>query len=147
MSFRDRVRRFVRTLSWPELLIALVVTPLGVLAFFDAGPEARSPRVFALLQNLELRSLDLRFQMRGVRPHDPHISIVGIDETTLHRMGTFPIPRDAYARLIERLSASGARIIVFDETFPTPEKNSAVEALKELQTEIGPRADPTLGAR
>jgi len=155
VSFRKRLRQFVRSRifgsrkTWfavrrAELLIALVVTLLGVLAFFDAGPEEKSPRVFALLQNLELRSLDLRFQLRGVRPHDPHISIVGIDETTLHRMGTFPIPRDAYATLIERLAASGARIIVFDETFPTPEKNSAVEALKELQGEIGPRADPKI---
>jgi len=144
LSFHDRVRRFFRTLSWAELLIALVVTPLGALAFFDAGPGAKSPRVFALLQNLELRSLDLRFQIRGVRPHDPHISIVGLDETTLHRMGTFPIPRDAYARLIQQLFARGARIIVFDETFPTPEKNSGVEALKELQAEIGPRADPRI---
>jgi len=138
------VRRFVRTLDWAELLIALVVTPLGVLAFFDAGPGARSPRVFALLQSLELRSLDLRFQIRGVRPHDPRISIVGLDETTLHRIGAFPIPRDAYARLIERLSAGGARIIAFDADFPTPEKNSAVEALKELQAEIGPHADPRI---
>jgi adenylate cyclase len=129
------------------LLIALAVTLLGVVAFFDAGPEARSPRIFALLQNLELRSLDLRFQLRGVRPHDPRISIVGLDETTLHRMGTFPIPRNAYASLIERLSASGARIIVFDETFPTPEKNSAVEALKELQAEIGPNPGPKIVER
>lgn len=144
LAFRDRPRQLSLAFRQPELLIALVVTLLGVMAFFDAEPEARTPRVFALLQNLELRSLDLRFQLRGTRPHDPHISIVGIDETTLHRMGTFPIPRNAYARLIERLSASGARIIVFDETFPTPEKNSAVEALKELQTEIGPRADPKI---
>ena len=159
MSLRDKLRQpspaFRRgpqqTQFWlagvvrrPELLIALVVTLLGVLAFFDAGPEVRSPKVLALLQNLELRSLDLRFQVRGTRPHDPHISIVGIDETTLHRMGTFPIPRDAYARLIERLAASGARIIVFDETFPTPEKNSAVEALRELQTEIGRSAGPKI---
>ncbi|MFI5107242.1 MAG: CHASE2 domain-containing protein [Terriglobales bacterium] len=147
MPFRDRLRQFVRVLRRPELLIALAVTLLGVVAFFDAGPEARSPRIFALLQNLELRSLDLRFQLRGVRPHDPHISIVGLDETTLHRMGTFPIPRNAYASLIERLSASGARIIVFDETFPTPEKNSAVEALKELQAEIGPNAGPKIVER
>jgi adenylate cyclase len=131
----------------PELLIALVVTLLGVMACFDAGPEARSPRIFALLQNLELRSLDLRFQLRGPRPHDPRIAIVGLDETTLHQMGTFPIPRNAYARLIERLSAGGARMIVFDETFPTPEKNSAVEALEELKAEIGPGADPKIVER
>jgi adenylate cyclase len=147
LPFRDRLRQFVRALRRPELLIALAVTLLGVVAFFDAGPEARSPRIFALLQNLELRSLDLRFQLRGVRPHDPRISIVGLDETTLHRMGTFPIPRNAYASLIERLSASGARIIVFDETFPTPEKNSAVEALKELQAEIGPNPGPKIVER
>ncbi len=142
LPFRDRLRQLVRVLRRPELLIALAVTLLGVVAFFDAGPEARSPRIFSLLQNLELRSLDLRFQLRRNRPLDPHVAIVGIDETTLHRIGTFPIPRNAYASLIERLSASGARIIVFDETFPTPEKNSAVEALKELQAEIGSVAGP-----
>src|SRR5271166_5148294 len=97
LPFRDRLRAFVLVLRRPELLIALAVTLLGVVAFFDAGPEARSPRIFSLLQNLELRSLDLRFQLRRNRQRDPRISIIGLDETTLYRLGTFPIPRNAYA--------------------------------------------------
>lgn len=91
----------------------------------------------SLLQTVELRSLDTRFKMRGPRPHDPRIVIVAIDENTLRKLGAFPVARDAYGRLIDRLHAGGVRIIAFDADFPTPEKNAALEALKSLQAEMG----------
>jgi len=122
------------------MVIAAFTTILGLIAFFFAGPEARVHKGFSFIQNLELRSLDLRFQLRGPRPHDPRISIIGIDENTLRRVGSYPIARNQYARLIDRLREAGARVVAFDVTFPSPEKNSGLEALRALEKRVGEQA-------
>src|SRR4029077_11158679 len=99
---------------------------------------------FLVLQDVEVRTLDLRFALRGTRPHDDRIVIVGIDERTLQKLGSFPLPRKSYARLVQSLADAGARVIAFDATFPTPESNSGLEALRKVQAEIGPGASPFL---
>ncbi|MGH9533116.1 MAG: CHASE2 domain-containing protein, partial [Terriglobales bacterium] len=120
-----------------SLFISFAVTLAGLVVFAYSGIGGHPAPGFAFVQNIELRSLDARFNLRGKRATDPAIVIVDIDEKTLQREGAFPISRSAYARLIGRLHASGARIIAFDVTFPTPEKNSAVEVLEELRG-VGP---------
>jgi adenylate cyclase len=121
-----------------SLLISCAVTVAGLVVFTYSDIQGHPASGFAFVQNIELRSLDARFNLRGKRAPDPRIVIVDIDEKTLQREGAFPISRSAYARLIDRLHASGARIVAFDVTFPTPEKNSAVEVLEELRSGVGP---------
>ena len=144
-SSRARFRLFpVRRL---DLAIALLVTVAGLTLFAFVGIDRHSGAGFSFVRNIELRSLDARFALRGSRPHDSRIVIVDIDEKTLQRVGSFPIARSAYASLIDRLSAGGARVISFDVAFPTPEKNSAVTALKQLNTELAPVASPAITGR
>ena len=125
-----------------DFLLALLITAAGlaVYSFVNVGGSSRAG--FTFLQNIELRSLDMRFQARGKRPVDPRIVIVGLDEKTLRQVGSFPIGRNHYAKLVDRLSAGGASIVGFDFDFPTPERNSAVEALKKLQAETGRQLTP-----
>src|SRR5512132_1736712 len=87
-----------------DLMISLAVTliALGVYAYVATGATTRS--VLSFIQNVELRSLDARFRMRGTRPHDDRVVIVGIDEKTLHSVGSWPISRSAYAQLVDKLS-------------------------------------------
>jgi adenylate cyclase len=91
---------------------------------------------------VELRSLDARFVVRGARPQDPRIVIVGIDEQTLQRIRAFPLPRSSYASLVKQLSAGGARVIAFDATFPTPESQPTLDALQRLQQDVASSAPP-----
>ena len=130
-----------------DLVLGLVVTFAGLALFSFVGINDTSHAGFAFVQNIEQRSLDLRFGLRGARPHDNRIVIVGIDERTLQKIGSFPFPRDSYALLVNRLTADGARVIAFDVTFPTPETNSAAGALDRLQRELGPAAPPAVIAR
>jgi adenylate cyclase len=127
-----------------DLLLGVLVTLAGLVlyAFSGIGDDPRAG--FAFLENIEQRSLDLRFGLRGVRPHDDRIVIVGIDEQTLQKIGSFPFPRGRYADLVRRLSADGARVIAFDVTFPTPESNSAIGALQRLESELGRAASPAV---
>ncbi|HYN16386.1 MAG TPA: adenylate/guanylate cyclase domain-containing protein, partial [Terriglobales bacterium] len=120
-----------------DLLISVVVTLAGLLVFWRVTLGVASRGALSLLETVELRSLDVRSKMRGARARDPRIVIVAIDENTLRKLGAFPVARDAYARLIDRLHAGGARTIAFDLDFPTPEKNAALDALKRLQAEMG----------
>jgi adenylate cyclase len=123
-----------------DLALAIVVTIAGVwlFAYFGYGADTRAG--IAFLQSIEQSSLDMRFGMRGQRPHDDRIVIVGIDERTLQEIGSFPLPRTAYATLVDQLSAGGAKVIAFDATFPTPETNGGKETLERLQTELGASA-------
>jgi len=130
-----------------DLALAIIITLLGVVAyaFTEIGGNTRA--AFSFLHNIELRSLDARFRARGPRPADERIVIVGIDEKTLQKVGAWPVPRDAYGALVERLAAGGAKVVAFDVAFPVPEKNSAVEALKRLETELAGQAPEKVLAR
>lgn len=125
-----------------DIALAILITAAGLVVFAFAGIGASRKAGFLFLQNVEQRLLDMRFEIRGQRPHDDRIVVVGIDERTLQKVGSFPLPRQTYATLAERLSAGGARVIAFDATFPTPETNSATQALHRLQNELG-RSAPT----
>jgi adenylate cyclase len=141
--WRERLRGFA--LDHVDLGLGVLVTLLGLILFRFSGIGAIDSRAgFAFLQSIEQSSLDLRFEMRGTRPHDDRIVIVGIDEQTLQKIDSFPLPRKNYATLINKLSAGGARVIAFDVTFPTPESNSGGEALRQLQAQLGASASPAL---
>jgi len=73
-------------------------------------------------ENLELKSYDLRFVLRGVQPVDETgIAIVAIDELSfLDLPDAWPFPRSYYAKLIDNLTRAGAKLIVFDVTFTEP---------------------------
>src|ERR1700716_1757680 len=75
-----------------DLALAVLVTLLGVLlySFVVYGKSGKAGLIF--INNVELRSLDARFRLRGPRPHDERIVIVGIDEKTLEKVGAWPIP-------------------------------------------------------
>ncbi len=66
-----------------DLALALLVTLAGLILFAFAGIGGSTRAGFLFLQNIEQRSLDMRFAARGERPHDERIVIVGIDEKTL----------------------------------------------------------------
>lgn len=119
-----------------DMGIAAVVTlaSLALYAWVVTGWQTNS--VLSFLENIEVRSLDARFRARGPRPIDDRIIIVGLDEKTLQRVGSFPIARNAYAKAVDNIAKGGARVIGFDFDFPTPEKNSAMEALKQLESEF-----------
>ena len=57
------------------------------------------------------------------RPAANDIVIVAIDETSLSTLGRWPWSRRLHARLVEILSAEGAKVIGLDILFPEPSAN------------------------
>ena len=129
-----------------QITIALLVTFAGLYVYYAVLGKVPGGAIAAFVQTIELKSLDTLFKSRGPRPADPRIVIVGIDEKTLRKVGAWPIPRDAYAKLVDKLHNDGAKVVAFDISFPTPEKNSAVDALEKLEAEVG-SGDPRLAEK
>jgi len=74
---------------------------------------------------LELRTIDARFDVHGVQKPWPGVAIVGIDiqsiETGLY--GRFPFARRWDAAMIDQLRKDGARVIAFDLAFESRSDN------------------------
>jgi adenylate cyclase len=135
-------KKLLRPLSIGALLAALIFT------IYQRG----------LLDVAELKSLDLRFQIRGpIAPKLP-IVIVSIDQDSFDELNLpWPWPRTFHAELIRKLSKAGAKIIAFDVLFTEPkpdarEDQALAEAIKqagnvvlaaehtEVASDFGPRA-------
>lgn len=59
--------------------------------------------------------LDVLFKLRGERDTSQSIVIIGVDEQSLHELGSWPFPRQIHAKLLEHLKQSKA--IGFDLIF------------------------------
>ncbi len=121
--FRPLARRWsgavVATLLLFALAMAIKEPPRPVLRF-------------------RLAVLDLYLQ-QFPRPVDPakSVRIVDIDEESLRRMGQWPWPRTQLAELVDRLSALGAKAVVFDVLFDQPDRTSP----PQLAPLLAPRPD------
>jgi adenylate cyclase len=84
---------------------------------------------------LELTSVDTRFSVRGDQEPEQQIAVVGIDDDTFNELQLqWPFPRRLHAKLIDRLSEDGAKVIAYDIQFTEPtvprEDNELVEAVQ-----------------
>lgn len=108
-------------------MVALLATGVGF--------EARSLGALGWLQR---DSVDARFSLRG-RLHEPRdVTVVGIDNNSLGELPRYPFTRRLHARLLERLHAAGARLIVYDISFDRPTSAGADLALFEAARTSAP---------
>lgn len=78
------------------------------------------------LEAFEAKTYDLRFKrLRGAIPPSPEIGIIAIDDKSIAELGRFPWSRIQYVHLLEKLSAAGVKVVLFDAFFPEPESVAA----------------------
>jgi adenylate cyclase len=53
-----------------------------------------------------------------LEPPSPKVVIVGIDNQSVQTIGTYPVPRDAYAKVLQTLENDGAAVVAFDVGLP-----------------------------
>lgn len=109
-----------------HILIALAIFGLFSLAGFFNQP-------LGIWKDLELKTIDLRFKIRGERNPSNHVVIAGIEAKSIDAYGRWPWPRSVFAQLIVRLKESGAKTIVFDLLFTEPEENRVTPVIQSLQ--------------
>lgn len=101
-------RRYWHPPGWVFGLAAL-----GVLFCIWSSSPGR------FLDLLELRSLDLRFRLRGAYPAAANIVLIVADEVSMRdsALGAWPWPYACHAKLVSYLTQAGAAAIVFDVLF------------------------------
>jgi adenylate cyclase len=83
----------------------------------------------SFLEAIEAKTYDLRYKnMRGALTPNPDIAIIAIDDKSIAELGRFPWTRTEYARLINKLSEAGAKVVLFDAFFPEHESEQADQA-------------------
>ncbi|MDP8248122.1 MAG: adenylate/guanylate cyclase domain-containing protein [Candidatus Tritonobacter lacicola] len=122
--FSTRPGRKPKLIGFLIGMLALFIS----LSFYFLGAE--------LLDVLELKTLDLRFRIRGpISPGNP-IAIAAIDQKSIDRLGRWPWPRSTIGTLLETLKERGALAIGMDVVFASPDNNPALTQARTLIDEF-----------
>jgi len=125
------VKRWLRSL--------LSVTPFSLTVATILVVVALALWRVPILDQIELRTYDLRIRSRGARAPSGAVVLTMVDEKSLDVEGRWPWPRSKLAALIDRLSADGARVIAFDIGFIEPDESSGLEVLDRLRKTVTAR--------
>ncbi len=86
-----------------------------------------------LMEVLELRTLDLRFYVRGEKKPEGRVAIVAIDEKTVRQWGRWPPPRIRMAELTNSITEHSPKVIVFDIIFAEKELMTGAEDPSDVE--------------
>jgi PAS domain S-box-containing protein len=104
-----------RTAGRGPLRSALLGLLVALVAVLVNGTE--------IFRSFELRTVDLRFRLRGPRPLSTPVAVVFIGDDSIEAFGRWPWRWEYHALLIDALQRAGARQILFDILFadaPSP---------------------------
>lgn len=103
-----------------SLKIGVGVTLFLVVFFFLQNLFATSGMrsVNEWLRNFDLKTLDVRFAIRGQEDPGDEVVIIEIDEKSIAELGQWPWPRSVHGQLVNKLSEYGVKAIGFDILFP-----------------------------
>jgi adenylate cyclase len=122
------MKKFLRSfLSFNPVSITAVLIALVIILYIIR---------ISIFELIELKTFDIRFKWRGVKTPSPAIVNAVIDEKSLDKEGRWPWPRSKMAKLVNKLSDDGAKVIGFDFFFTEPDENSSLMFLDKLDKEI-----------
>ena len=124
-----RLLRFWRKRG--QLILPGLVTLAAVLILQVFG--------FAPLDRVGLLLFDT-YQRIAPRPYqDAPVRIIDIDDETLRRLGQWPWPRTDIAKLVQRVTESGASAIAFDIVFSEADRTSPARLADRARRDNGGR--------
>ncbi|HWC26882.1 MAG TPA: CHASE2 domain-containing protein [Solirubrobacteraceae bacterium] len=95
-----------------RLLLALVAVSAVAVALVAYAVRP------GVVQQLELSSVDARFDVRGSRPADPRVALVSVDDAAFERLRAGPrIPRATWARALRAIASADPRVLAVDVIF------------------------------
>ncbi len=110
---------FIRSIG---LFFIILFCSLSIFISFltnDVNQEDVLQKIISFTNFFENQFYDLRMRQGfDLRFRDKNIALVSIDDSSLQKIGTWPIPRTYHAKLINKLSDFGAKVVAFDVMFP-----------------------------
>src|SRR5258708_6320361 len=86
-----------------------------------------------IIQDIENKSIDFRFGVRGPRTPEAPVYIVAVDDKSLEEVGRWPWPRTRGERLSQKLKKVGVKVAFSDVVFAEPDR-----AQEDMLKQLGP---------
>lgn len=131
---------FKKLLTITPLFISILITIIcfGIFIIHEANPN-----LFSIINTLDLKGLDIKFQIRGVRNTKSKIVIVAADEKSFQTFGQWPWDRGTvFAPTIDKLCKYNPRSMGFDIVWSEHEKLISEIAKKKLLESWPTKAPP-----
>ncbi len=90
-----------------------------------------------LVNSWELKTLDMRYGIRGEIPTDPSLIMIDADDRSAAQYGSWPWDRTIHAELLEFLKDAGAAVVSFDILFSQPKDPEKDRALAQTSKRLG----------
>ena len=107
----------------------IILTSLSVAAIFisvfikDLRDDNGLKEPFEYITSFESRFYDYRIKTHhSLYEKNDEIVLVKIDDESLQKINSWPIPRENWAKLLDNLSTLGAKVVVFRCTFSRASK-------------------------
>ena len=89
----------------------------------------------ALLEGLERDAYDLGVQMSSESPGD-RIAIIEIDDESVQNLGRWPWPRDLHAKMVDKLTAAGAKTIGLTVFYSEPQVDAGLAYINRFEQQL-----------
>ncbi len=93
---------------------------------------------FTVLENLELKALDIRFNARPIDTtfkQRAQVVLIPVNDQAQKVIKPFPWPRDYHARIIRNLTRAGAKVVAFDFVFDDIDRSGGDEEFRKAANE------------
>ncbi len=141
-QFASRTIRFGKNHAPFVIIASICIANLALYWAVYLRPHPST--LLRFLDNIELKTLDVRFQLRGPRAPGPAVVIVAIDQKSQGVLGRWPFPRSYFAQAVDFLREAHARVIAFDINFPQADENSALRAVRSIREDYNRLVEPPL---
>ncbi|MEL6136278.1 MAG: CHASE2 domain-containing protein [Cyanobacteria bacterium J06628_6] len=125
----NQARQKARQRPLPRPTLWLTVVPLAIASLIMAL------RLTGLLQFSEWLALDALFQQRAQAVPHPVVTVIGITEADLRRMGTFPLTDTTLATALQRIQQASPAWIGLDIYRDFPVEPGHAERVQALSTQ------------
>jgi len=115
------------------VVIGVALCAVSLALYISVYLRPHSNAFLQFLDEIELKTLDVRFRLRRPRVPGPAVVIVAIDQKSQDVLGRWPFPRSYFAQAVDFLRESQARVIAFDINFPQVDANSGLQALRTVR--------------
>ena len=136
--------KFIRSLGLLAIFLFAVLCIFASLFVKDLDSDSALNKFVQYTIGFENRFYDYRLREHlDPKWHSKEIALVDIDDQSLHKIGTWPIPREYHANLIDKLNHYGAKVIALDILYPeeAPKSNgnspddSLIKSFKNFQSD------------
>ncbi len=134
------MRILKKLLTVTPLFISIFIT---VISFSIFILHEANPNLFTIINTLDLKGLDIKFKIRGIKNTKSKVVIIAADEKSFQTFGQWPWDRGTvFAPLIQKLCTYNPKSIGFDIVWSEKEKLISDIAKKKLLDNWPVKAPP-----